>query len=199
MATLNAHKFYIRVASMGTTIRRISSALAAAALAASGSAFAARDFSFSDLSGAEYDTAGVFVYGDVNFSATVDDGGGMDQVLFRLYDDGVIEYEETFSLPVGESGSFEFATSYPGLVGTEAAGIGLYLYDIPGSKSYFIDPYYVPHYADPSGCSLDCGAGPLGPVATALVPGIPEPSTWAMMLLGLALIGLGIRRRTQHA
>ena len=170
------------------------------ALAASGSAFAAGNFSFGDLGGAEYDSAGVFVYGNVNFSATVDDGGGMDQVLFRLYDDGVVEYEETFSLAVGASGSFDFATSYAGLVGTQAPGIGLYLYDLPGTpKSYCVDPYYLPHYADPSWCSLDCGPGPRGPIPAGLVPGIPEPSTWAMTVFGLGLIGAGIRRRPRRS
>lgn len=42
--------------------------------------------------------------------------------------------------------------------------------------------------ASPNGCSLQ-GNIQLG------VPGVPEPTTWAMMILGVGLIGLAARRR----
>jgi hypothetical protein len=153
---------------------------------------AATAFSFSGLSGAEYDTAGVFVLGDINFTATDDDGGGMDEILFRLWDDGIVKFEQTYSLLVGQSGTFHFETYYPGLVGTFAQGVGLYLYDNPGEAlAVYIDPYDVPHYADPDDCQVDCG-----PVTT-----VPLPAAMPMLLAGLAglggLAGFGRSRRNK--
>lgn len=159
------------------------SAFAAPAMAATG-------FSFSGLSGAEYDTAGVYVKGDYTFTATNDDGGGFDQVRFDLWDDYVVKFTQTSSLLVGQTGTFHFEAYYPGLVGTSARGVGLYLNDIPGSAYAFsIDPYDVPHYADPSHCTHDCG--PVG--------AIPEPETYAMLMAGLGLLGAVARRRKQQA
>jgi len=160
-------------------------AVAAAASLMAMPAMAATGFSFSGLSGAEYDTAGVYVLGDYTYTATDDDGGGFDLVNFKLWDDGIVKFEQTSSLLVGLTGSFHFDTYYPGLVGTSAQGVGLYLYDVPGGLAEYIDPYDVPHYADPSGCTQDCG-----PVGT-----IPEPETYAMLLAGLGLLGFVARRR----
>lgn len=150
-------------------------------------AMAATGFSFSGLSGAEYDTAGVYVKGDYTFTATTDDGSGFDQVEFKLWDDGVVKFSQISSLALGTTGTFHFDTWYPGLVGTSARGVGLYLYDTVGSWSAatYIDPYDVPHYADPSQCTTDCG--PVGAV--------PEPETYAMLLAGLGLLGMAKRRR----
>jgi hypothetical protein len=45
------------------------------------------------------------------------------------------------------------------------------------------------------GCPLDCGANP-GFEGIASVAAVPEPSTWAMMILGFAGVGfMGYRRR----
>lgn len=170
-------------------LRRFSNVLAAALLAFAAPAFAAIGVSFSNLGGAEYDTAGVFFHGDVTYTANADDGGGMDLLMFQLWDDSVVKYETTFSLAVGSTGTFHVSTSYPGLVGTVAPGIGLVLYDFPsGSISARIDPYNLKHYADPSQCRVDCGP----------VPGVPEPSTYAMMLLGLGAVALGLRRKEKR-
>lgn len=149
---------------------------------------AATNFSFSNLSGAEYDTAGVYVLGDYTFTGTDDDVGGYDQVQFELWDDSVLKFSQISSLLVNTTGTFHFSTWYPGLVGTSAQGVGLYFTDLPGgSVSTFIDPYDVPHYSDPSQCTHDCG--PIG--------AIPEPETYAMMLAGLGLLGVVARRRKQ--
>ena len=145
---------------------------------------AATDFAFENLTGAEYDTAGVYVTGDIRFTGTVDDGSGLDDVLFQLWDDFVVKFESTYSAPVGSTQVFHFETYYPGLVGQSAQGVGLYLYD-GGGQALSIDPYDVPHYADPSQCQHDCG--PTG--------GVPEPASWAMMLGGFGMIGAALRGR----
>ena len=154
-------------------------------LCAAGPLTAATDLSFSGLSGAEYDTAGVYVLGDVNFTTTTDDGSGYDDVLFQLWDDAVVKFEATYSLLVGDSGSFHFEVYYPGLVGTAAQGVGLYLADLPSGESTFIDPYDVPHYADPSECQRDCG-----PAA------VPLPASLPLLFAGIGgLLALGRRRK----
>jgi len=156
----------------------IVAALVAAFSLMSVPAWAASTFSFSGLSGAEYDTAGVFVLGDYTYTATTNDGGGFDQVQFQLWDDGIVKFQQTSSLAVGLTGTFHFEVYYPGLVGTSAQGVGLYLNDLPGGLAIYIDPYDVPHYSDPSQCQRDCG-----PVST------PEPSS--LLMLGAGLCGLG--------
>jgi hypothetical protein len=164
-----------------------SSVALALGLCAAGPLAAATDLSFSGLSGAEYDTAGVYVLGDVNFTATTDDGGGYDSVLFQLWDDGVVKFEDTYSLLVGTSGSFHFETYYPGLVGTAAQGVGLYLSDVPnGTFDFYIDPYDVPHYADPGQCQVDCG-----PAA------VPLPASLPLLAAGIGGIFAFGRRRKQ--
>ncbi len=178
---------------MKATIRQIASSLLFAASAVSLPALAATDISFSGLGGAEYDTAGVYFFGDVNYTATFNDGGGFDLVKFELWDDGGVgpKFDQTFSLLVGTSGSFHVTASYPGLVGTKNPGIGLYLYDLPDTTepATYVDPFYLQHYSDPSQCRVDCGP----------VPGIPEPSTYAMMLLGLGAVVVGARRKSRRS
>ncbi|MEI4486454.1 hypothetical protein V8J36_09645 [Frigidibacter sp. MR17.14] len=147
---------------------------------------AATAISFSGLSGAEYDSAGVYVLGDVNFTADTDDGGGMDDILFQLWDDFVVKFETTYSLAVGTSGSFHFEVYYPGLVGTSAQGVGLYVTD-NGFYAEYIDPYDVPHYSDPSECQVDCGPAP-----------VPLPAAGLLLAGGLGLMGAlrrGLRRK----
>ncbi len=155
-------------------------------LAAAVPVSAATDLSFSGLSGAEYDTAGVYVIGQINFTGTDDDGGGLDSVLFQLFDDGLVKFEDTYSLLIGSSGSFLFQAFFPGLVATGAPGVGLVLSDIPnGSFDVVIDPFIVPRYADPSECEKDCG--PVAPV--------PLPGAMPLLVAGIGSIAALRRRR----
>lgn len=166
----------------------IKSKLAAAGLAAAAMAMpanAATNFGFQNLVGAEYDTAGVYVSGDVVFDGVIDDGTGFDLVTFRLWDDGSIKFETTYSGLLGQTNVFHFDVYYPGLVAQGAEGVGLYLYDDPSGSSVFdIDPYNPPHYADPGQCQRDCGPG-----------AVPEPSTWLMLLSGFGVLGGALRAR----
>lgn len=166
----------------------IKSKIAAASLAAAAMAMpanAAINFSFANLVGAEYDTAGVYVSGDVLFDGTTDDGTGFDLVTFRLWDDGSMKFEATYNGVIGSSNSFHFDVYYPGLVAQGAEGVGLYLYDDPSGSSIFdIDPYNPPHYADPSQCQRDCGPG-----------AVPEPASWLMLVAGFGILGGALRNR----
>lgn len=161
----------------------IASAVSALLLGAAPATWAANSFSFSDLTGAEYDTAGVYVKGKYSFTGDTNDGGGLDEVIFQLWDDGVQKFTQTSSVLVGSSGTFSFEAWYAGVVGPLAQGVGLYLVD-QGGYAHWIDPYDVPHYADPTDCEVDCG-----PVET------PEPGTAALLGLGLGLLGVTRRRR----
>lgn len=159
----------------------------AAAAAAASSVLAATGAAFSNLGGAEYDTAGVWFHGDVTYTANMDDGGGFDLLKFQLWDDGTIKYEKTFSLGLGLTSTFHVETSYPGLIGTSAPGLGLVLEDVPtGSWPVVIDPFFLPHYKDPSECTFDC------------TPPVPEPSSYAMMLLGLGALVAGAKRAAKR-
>ena len=163
----------------------------AAALSVGTPLNAATSLGFSGLSGAEYDSAGVYVLGDVNYTATTDDDGlGNDLVKFQLWDDYVVKFEATYSLAVGTSGSFHFDVYYPGLVGTLAQGVGLYLTDLPdGYYADYIDPYNVPHYADPSECHVDCG--PVGSV--------PLPATLPLLFAGIGGLAAFARKRRKQS
>ncbi|GEM_PF-2412619 len=168
--------------------KTIAAALAATSLLAF-PANAAVNFSFENLTGAEYDTAGVFVTGDIVFDGTVDDGFGFDDVVFELWDDGSLKFTETYSGLIGVTNTFHFESWYPGLVGQSAPGVGLYLYD-SGGEALAIDPFFPPHYADPSECQENCG--PVGQV--------PEPASWLMLVAGFGLLGGALRaRRAQTA
>ncbi|HZV58290.1 MAG TPA: PEPxxWA-CTERM sorting domain-containing protein [Sphingobium sp.] len=170
-------------------IKTVAAALAVTGALVTFPANAAVNFSFENLTGAEYDTAGVYVTGDIVFDGTVDDGAGFDDVLFQLWDDSDLKFEQTYSGLLGVTNTFHFEAWYPGLVGTSAPGVGLYLYD-DGVEVLSIDPFFPPHYADPSECQENCG--PVGEV--------PEPSTWLMLVAGFGLLGGALRaRRAQTA
>jgi hypothetical protein len=161
--------------------------LAALMIAGATSAQAGSGISLDNLVGAEYDTAGVFLSGDLTYTGTVDNGGGLDFLDLLIYDDSALRFSQSFSLAIGATDTFHFEAFYAGLVGTAAPGIGIVVED-EFQWAILLDPFHLPHYADPSQCQENCG--PTGVV--------PEPSTWAMMLLGFGAVGYGMRRRRRR-
>lgn len=67
-----------------------------------------------------------------------------------------------------------------------------------GSATAFADPYFflsANFSAEHPGYSVVVSPG----VANAPVAGVPEPATWAMLILGFAGVGAGVRRRRRES
>lgn len=132
------------------------------------------------------DCQSITVIGTVTFTGTTDDGGGNDTVYVELWDDSTLKASWSTSLPVGSSGTVPFSITYGDTtVGTAAPGIGVVLYDLPGSTGPLasIDPQ------DVEGEPLCAGGGtPFVPVA------VPLGGPLGFGLMGLLLAGLGVSR-----
>lgn len=176
--------------SLATMGRAALGAACAAACLLGAPAQAGTDFSFVDVSGVEYDTAGVRVTGTLVYEATTDDDGhGMDVVELQLQDDEAVKDVRTFEAAVGTRAVLPFEMWFSGRVGTAFPGVGMGVIDLPDISRYALAlrTLTVRHEADP--CTSDCGP----------VPAVPEPSEYALMLVGLATVGIAARRRARPA
>ncbi|WP_395705887.1 hypothetical protein [Casimicrobium huifangae] len=109
-------------------------------------------------------------------TGTTDDGGGLDNVFFTIWDDGVQKYNRTVQVAVGQTASFPITVSYGGLVGSTALGIGVYVGESQGSGNLLaIDPFV--------------------PLPGCQVPTSSPTTLIAMMLSVLGLAGFALSRR----
>ena len=152
-------------------------ATALVALCAAGQVSAATGLGIDNLGGAEYDTIGFNLYGDVVFNGTVDDGAGTDDVTFEIWDDGIQLHGEVFKGTIGASNSFHFDLWFPGLIKQGATGVGLYLLE-GGNIIFSNNSYNPPHLADPRA--------------------VPEPASWALLIGGFAMVGATLRTRQRR-
>lgn len=82
---------------------------------------------------------------------TVDDGGGVDQVTFDLWDDGTLKDSSTLSIPVGSSILVDVTLKFEGLYLTGAPGVGVYANEL----GWTVDPFY------PTDVKGTCSSNPI--------------------------------------
>lgn len=71
-------------------------------------------------------------------TGTTDDGNGLDNVTYELWDDGTLKDSETLSIPVDSTILVDVTLEFEGLYLTGAAGVGVY----ESETGLFEDPYY---------------------------------------------------------
>lgn len=76
------------------------------------------------------------ITGDV--TGQVDDGSGLDEVLFELWDDGTLKDSESVFVPVGQTQSVDVTLQFTGTYGTSAPGVGVYAYELGLVEDPFI-------------------------------------------------------------
>ena len=99
--------------------------------------------SLSNLSGFEDSCGGVTVSGNVTVTGNIDDGGGQDQFVVELWDDGIRKANQHLSVAVGSTQTFSFSFTVPGTVGTVAPGVGIYVPETDnGAGVTSVDPFF---------------------------------------------------------
>ena len=87
--------------------------------------------------------------------------------------------------------------------GTPLSGttyIGIHWGNVPDFSTNNVTAFYKLNFAPgTTSFSLDNPSGFSDAVLYSTVPGVPEASTWAMMLVGLGGIGWALRRKRQEA
>ena len=143
---------------------------------------------------------------DVNWGFLMADGpGGLPGTLLSAGTDSISSITN-----LGTDGTYQFNQYFFGL-GTIALGPGDYYFAVQGVTGNFFN--YLSTGLDhtgaaethDSGVTWSPGYEGIGGVAVALFgtggsgPGVPEPATWALMLVGFGGIGVALRRRAKTA
>lgn len=93
-----------------------------------------------------------------SITGDVDDGGGVDQVGFELWDDGTMKDSGELDIPVGTTQPINVTLNFLGQYQTGAPGVGVLVYDLPShTLLYVVDPF-IP--TDVAGVCPDCSASP---------------------------------------
>lgn len=98
----------------------------------------------------------VTISGDV--TGAVDDGGGVDQVSFQLWDDGSLKDSAVIDVPVGSTETVEVTLSFLGLYLSGAPGVGVLVREEPGGSVLFSEDPFFP--IDVAGVCPSCGITP---------------------------------------
>lgn len=87
-----------------------------------------------------------------------------------------------------------------GAVGGSTAGVDLDAFGFgPDSAFAFVRLTDDPSEGNQSGVTVGADIDAVGAISTQLVPAVPEPGSWAMMLGGFGAMGLAFRRRRKVA
>ena len=70
-----------------------------------------------------------------DLTGDTDDGGGLDQVSFEVWDDGTLKDSQIVSIPVGTTQTVSVHLSFLGLYLTGAPGVGVIVFDVAASSS----------------------------------------------------------------
>jgi hypothetical protein len=101
-------------------------------------------------------------------------------------------------------GTIEFTlTAFDAMGNAEADAFFSYILDPNGENKFAFDATNGEYFTNLSynivGGTVDAIRQVRIDVADGNVPAVPEPATWAMMLLGFGATGFAMRRRRQHA
>jgi pimeloyl-ACP methyl ester carboxylesterase len=67
-----------------------------------------------------------------------DDGDGVDNITFELWDDGSLKSEKTLAIPVGTTQQVDVTLAFNGRYGTSAPGVGV----VARELEFSLDPFY---------------------------------------------------------
>jgi uncharacterized protein YhjY with autotransporter beta-barrel domain len=102
---------------------------------------------------------------------TVDDGNGVDNVLFLLGDDDATKGRRVIPVPFGQTVAFSETLSFGGLVQTRDPGVGVGLYDVPSNDLLFGDGNYQPTIVAAANCAPPKPVCTVVPDATIIFTG----------------------------
>ena len=100
---------------------------------------------------------------------------------------------EDTTVEVSEDGVTWFAV---GMVTGSTRGVDIDAFGFDSTSAFsFVRLIDVANEGATTGATVGADIDAVGAISTRAVPGIPEPSTWAIMIAGFGLAGAGLRRR----